>query len=141
MTTDEISVFNVAEANQRLPLVRRIVRDIVDLSQDIKERKDRLERLTSRSDDTLYSEEVQDMESAVQRDSVRLSEFVEELERLGVKLQEPEIGHVDFPSLMDGKEVCLCWKYDEAEILWWHASGSGLEGRKSLLETVSEDEN
>jgi len=41
-------------------------------------------------------------------------------------------GLVDFPALVDGKEVYLCWKLGEPEVLFWHDMDAGFAGRQSL---------
>jgi hypothetical protein len=41
-------------------------------------------------------------------------------------------GLVDFPSLMDGRIVYLCWRLGEPEVLHWHELKSGFAGRQSL---------
>ena len=141
MTSDEISRFCVEDVNQRLPLVRLIVRDIVQLHQDIQSRRERLRKLTSRSDDTLYSDEVEVMEQQVRVDSSRLDAFIEELRGIGGVLQNPATGHIDFPAVLDGEPVSLCWTPEDGDVAWWHAEGDDFSSRRSLLETVSEEDN
>ena len=132
--------FTVDEANQRLPLVRAIVRDIVDLYQDVHERRERLLQVRhspgSRTQDepTPYSEELDQIEQELDRDIDRLDSYVGELRELGVELKDPVVGLVDFPTLIDGREAYLCWKLGEPEVAFWHNSESGFTGRQSLFE-------
>jgi len=39
---------------------------------------------------------------------------------------------LDFPCLMEGHTVLLCWKLGEKEIGFWHSADDGFEGRKPL---------
>ncbi len=56
-----------------------------------------------------------------------------------IKFQDREIiikdlqrGLVDFPALIGGKEVFLCWEKDEDDIEFWHDIDSGYAGREPL---------
>ena len=81
--------FTVEEANRRLPLVRAIVDDIVRLYRDVHERRERLAKMrqrpgsVQRDEDNVYSEEVQQIEEELEKDIVRVEEFVDELRELG----------------------------------------------------------
>lgn len=55
-----------------------------------------------------------------------------EMEEIGVQVKDLEKGLLDFPSVMDGKEVLLCWKQGESEIGYWHTAEDGFSGRKPL---------
>jgi hypothetical protein len=46
-------------------------------------------------------------------------------------------GLVDFPTIMDGRTVCLCWKLDEPEVLFWHEWDSGFAGRQPLTRPIA----
>jgi Uncharacterized conserved protein (DUF2203) len=56
----------------------------------------------------------------------------EQLEELEVLVRDLDRGLVDFPSLVDGREVYLCWQLGEPEILHWHGLESGYAGRRPL---------
>ena len=136
---DTKQYFTLEEANQRLPLVKRIVRDIVALYKDVHERRRRLEEIKFRqtgSEDgaSIYRDEVGEIEKEVKQDVARLDEFIAELKLLGVQLKDPAIGVVDFPSMQDGREVCLCWQPGEEEIGFWREADAGFAGRQSLFE-------
>jgi hypothetical protein len=57
---------------------------------------------------------------------------VAEIEEIGVQIKDLEQGLLDFPCVLDGKMVLLCWKLGEKEIGYWHAPEDGFEGRKPL---------
>jgi Uncharacterized conserved protein (DUF2203) len=56
----------------------------------------------------------------------------EHLERLDVVVRDLERGLIDFPSLIDGEEVYLCWLLDEPVVRHWHAVEAGFGGRRPL---------
>jgi len=55
------------------------------------------------------------------------------LERLDIVVRDLERGLIDFPSLLDGEEVYLCWLLDEPSIGHWHAVETGFGGRRPLV--------
>jgi hypothetical protein len=55
-----------------------------------------------------------------------------EIEAIGVQVQDLEEGLLDFPCVMDGKTVMLCWKLGEDAITHWHEPEDGFAGRKPL---------
>lgn len=131
--------FNLAEANQALPLVRAIVTDVVRQFREVHDRKERLAHIrhlhgeTERASDTFYSEEVAQIEDELEKDIAVLQEYIDELDKLGVELKDFVRGLVDFPSIQDGREVYLCWQLGEDEVAYWHELDAGFQGRQSLL--------
>src|SRR5258708_36801295 len=55
-------------------------------------------------------------------------ECAKELENLGVELKDPNTGLVDFPAMMDGHEVYLCWRLGESKVAFWHEIEAGFPG-------------
>ena len=137
-------VFNVDDANLCLPLVRAIVADMVHLSRELHDRKQRLEWLTQRRDVSPgdpYSDELAHIEQELNKDVQRLEEYQRELGDLGVIARSASDGLVDFPSQIDGRDVFLCWKYDEPEVLYWHEVDEGYAGRQPLaVGSISADD-
>ena len=128
--------FTVEEANARLPLVRAITEDMVELASDFVDRKQRLEALLENRKPTAkdaYSEELVEMQKTLERDSQRLRGYARELQELGVEPKGAMEGLVDFPAWVDGREVCLCWRLGEAEVLFWHELEAGFAGRQPLV--------
>jgi hypothetical protein len=136
-------LFTLEEANQRLPLVKAIVQDIVDLFRDVQQRRERLTsvkqlRGEGTSSSRFHSEETEQIEEEIHKDEEKLAEFVRELHELGVEFKDPVLGLVDFPAQMDDRVVHLCWKLDEPEVQFWHELDAGFSGRQLLLaESVS----
>lgn len=55
-----------------------------------------------------------------------------EIDAIGVQVKDLDRGLLDFPCIIDGKTVLLCWKLGEKEIGYWHSPEDGFEGRKPL---------
>jgi len=133
--TKNKKLYTVDEANAALPLVGAIVEDLVELSDQVIERRERLMLLRGDRDpdaDDVYSVELKQTEQDLEQDGRRLKEYVDELRQLGIELKNGVEGIVDFPSVMDDKPVCLCWKLGEPEVLYWHDVDAGFAGRQPL---------
>ncbi|MBA3235489.1 MAG: DUF2203 domain-containing protein [Chloroflexi bacterium] len=59
---------------------------------------------------------------------------VARIDALGLTLRDIEAGLVDFPALVTGRQVWLCWQCGETTIGWWHGLDTGFSGRKPLPE-------
>lgn len=66
------------------------------------------------------------------RVALTANKVVKHFEDMGCVLKGIENGLVDFPALREGKEVLLCWKMPEKEILFWHDLNSGFAGRQPI---------
>jgi hypothetical protein len=128
-------IFTVEDANSCLPLVRLIASDIVSLSRELIDRRRRLRMIKAgREVDAgdFYGDEVDQIEELLEKDEQRLKEFVDEISALGAEPKGLLEGLVDFPAIMDGRLVYLCWKYDEPKVLYWHELEAGFSGRQPL---------
>ena len=56
------------------------------------------------------------------------------IDQLGLSLRDIESGLVDFPALVAGRQVWLCWRRGEPQIGWWHDLDTGFSGRRPLSE-------
>ena len=117
----QAKIFTPQTANQTLPLVRKIVADILHLGQEI------------RALSAKIGQNAQD-DPAVIKLMNQLEELFEEMETLGCSYKDWNftLGLVDFPCMIDGKEVCLCWRSDEEELKYYHEIDSGYAGRKLI---------
>lgn len=116
--------FTVQEAVKTLPLVKRIVKDILDTSYQIRTMTTVLE---GESESHPQIEVLMD----------ELKSYLAELEEMGCYYKDWNfsIGLVDFPAIIDSVEVFLCWRSDEPEIRYYHAIEAGYVGRKLIPES------
>jgi len=49
-----------------------------------------------------------------------------------IQIKDPDRGLIDFPAIIGGREVFLCWEKDEDDIEFWHDLESGFAGRERL---------
>ena len=57
---------------------------------------------------------------------------IEEVSEIGVQVAEDDEGGLEFPYLLDGRTVLLCWSLGEDEITAWREEGDKAEVRKPL---------
>jgi hypothetical protein len=55
-----------------------------------------------------------------------------EMDGLGIQLRDIETGLVDFPALVSGRPVWLCWRLGEDSIGWWHEYNQGFDWRRRI---------
>jgi hypothetical protein len=120
--------FKLAEANRSLPLVRRVVTDIVKTHERITNLQASLESAKHKDQSPVQSQ--------LDRQVEQLQNYVEELHEIGCDLKDYQMGLVDFIGRHRGHDVCLCWKLGEDTIAYWHEIQTGFAGRQpvSILE-------
>jgi hypothetical protein len=57
---------------------------------------------------------------------------VESITGRGIVLRDPETGLVDFPAVVEGQDVFLCWRLGEDRVAYWHGPEGGFAGRRPL---------
>jgi hypothetical protein len=125
-------LFTVEEANRTLPLVRRIVEDIVKQHRQWREKILELDLVASSSRADEPHERAAVLEREAQVLAQELDGYQKELEELGIQLKDRRQGLVDFPSELGGRRVLLCWRLGEGEVQFWHDEDAGFAGRQPL---------
>ena len=64
----------------------------------------------------------------------RMEAAVHRLDEWDVTLRDIGSGLIDFPALVGGRPVWLCWRLGEPAISYWHAHDEGFGGRRPLTE-------
>jgi hypothetical protein len=125
-------IFTVEEANRTLPLVSKIVADLVrehELWED-KVREFELATVGSTPEHPDAIAELLQMEA--QRLARDIEGYIRELNDLGVICKGMDTGLVDFRGELDGREVYYCWKLGEPSVQYWHEIDAGFVGRQRL---------
>jgi hypothetical protein len=68
--------------------------------------------------------------------AITVNKILDDLEELGCQCKGIETGLVDFPSVVNGEIVYLCWKYGETDINYWHRLEDGFKGRIKIDQKV-----
>lgn len=127
--------FTVDDANKTLPLVRRIVEDVVRQHRQWREKILELDLVASASRADEPHERAAQLEREAHALAHEIDGYQRELEELGIQLKDRRMGLVDFPSEMAGKKVLLCWRLGEVEVQFWHDEDAGYSGRQPLQPT------
>ena len=152
--------FDLGEANELIPEVRTILEGLRDERAELIRLRDQLLLIESAADApsqtpteasrrraTRQAErEDADEDSsgrATERRVVRLrmqgvidqmQAGVARIDELGITLREIETGLIDFPALVAGRQVFLCWRLGEDDVASWHELGDGFGGRQALAD-------
>jgi len=120
--------FTPEEANYALPQVRSLVVQVMQAREAIIAAQPELWPVLEKSIGNGGSKKAGELLAEFQR----VEQGLKSLQAIGCVVKDMSIGLVDFPALHDGREVLLCWKFDEPEVMFWHDLQSGYQGRKRL---------
>lgn len=67
----------------------------------------------------------------------RAKDALAEIDSIGVQVKDLDIGLLDFPCMVDGRIILLCWKLGEKSITHWHGTEEGFAGRKPVDERIA----
>jgi hypothetical protein len=128
--------FTLTEARAALPVVGRSIREAVEAKAHYLEAEQAIQDLAQRilmrgglNVDTVAAEA---WKSQHDSNGQTLKNAMGRIEDLGVLVKDLDTGLVDFPTLLRGEEVYLCWRMDENDIQHWHGVNEGFQGRKPI---------
>ena len=129
--------FTLAEANRTLPLVKRIVQDIMAVYPDWQDLVARYELIAAQARPE-WGESQEQLALKAEIDSVagKINSYLKELEQVGCEFKGPDQGLVDFHGRLDGHEILWCWKLGEDRIAHWHELDAGFAGRQAIPEVI-----
>jgi hypothetical protein len=130
-------IFTVEEANSTLPLVRRIVGDLLDEYPRWRAAVSHYEVLSGGARaDWGETPELLNARLAVTTLAERINGYLGELSEIGCVFKGFDAGLVDFYSLREDRLIFLCWRLGEATIQYWHEIDSGFSGRHPLDHSI-----
>ena len=131
MTSDFSSgrLFTPHEASMLLPDIKIKLKEIMERKRVADVLKNDIEHYALVGFETReLKEKNQQLDLVVKN----LMEKVSELEDLGVRVRDIDVGLIDFPAMRFDSAVYLCWRYGESDIEFWHGANEGMNGRKAL---------
>jgi hypothetical protein len=126
------SFYDIDAANARLAELRPLLTALRDARDEVAAGQLRLAQLRA-ADDTdpaLVAREQEGMTITVKR----MEQAVRQIDAWDVTLRDIGTGLVDFPALVNGRPIWLCWKLGEDDVGHWHELDAGIAGRKPLIE-------
>jgi hypothetical protein len=133
--------FTLQEAQVLLPVLKSLLKQAIDSKKLIETIEAEFQELAQKiflSGGLLV--EIGRMASRrAERDKTeqRIKDVLAEIDATGVQVKDLDIGLLDFPCMVDGKTILLCWKVGEDRITHWHGLEEGYAGRKPIDETIS----
>jgi hypothetical protein len=115
------------EARELLPRVREWLKRLNHLRRDVEKLDKRLTSLMSSGHD-IGGDQVNQWI----RTLAGMQEILGEFQRRQIMIKDLERGLIDFPAIIGGKEVFLCWEDGEEDIEFWHDLDAGYAGREHL---------
>jgi hypothetical protein len=121
-------LFTLDEANAFVPQLLDLVPKIQKLSVSLNNNFPDIKNARDKAKWNGGSDQGVDYLNAV----LKYNDMIRKIEEMGCEVKGIREGLVDFPSLREGREVYLCWRMPEKEILFWHDLSAGFTGRKPI---------
>lgn len=115
------------EAQALLPQLREWLKRLNELRHEVERSDKRLSSLMHPGHDLGG-----DLVNKWIRTLAEMQELLGEFQRRDIQIKDLERGLVDFPAIIGGKEVFLCWEQDEDSVEFWHDLDTGYSGRERL---------
>ena len=129
--------YDIDEANATLGELESIATVLAEQRAELVRLRDHaLARSPGTGDDVepLSDDELRTLRLRMQGLVDQMAAGVARIDQLGLSLRDIESGLVDFPALVSGRQVWLCWRRGEAQIGWWHDLDTGFSSRRPLSE-------
>lgn len=128
--------FNLEQAEGILPEVESGIREAISLKAEYQQAETEWLNLSRKVtmmggvqlDHAQLSGQKQHREALLQQ----LKQAIGKVQEYGCLIKDLDIGLIDFPTLLRGEEVYLCWKLGESGIHFWHGLHEGFRGRKAI---------
>jgi len=115
------------EARALLPSVRQWLAHLATLRRDLAGLEKALSTLCAEGRDAGG-----DLVNQQTRGLADCLELLAEFNTRQIQIKDLDRGLIDFPAIIDGREVFLCWELGEEDIDYWHDLQAGYAGREKL---------
>ena len=127
--------FSLEEARQLLPWLRSTLQKMDPLRQELSRLEAEMKALLNKSRGNGGSSGEEALRQRRKRGeelTEMLNSLMESITAKGIVLRDMERGLIDFPSMREGREICLCWLLEEPDVGYWHETDTGFASRKRL---------
>jgi hypothetical protein len=132
--------FTLDEAQELLPVLEGLLRQAISGKKQIEEIDKELKEVAHRVFLTggmlLPLVRLARRKAEREKSAQQVKDAVSEINATGVQVKDLDIGLLDFPCVVDGRTVLLCWKLGEKAITHWHGLEEGFAGRKPIDERI-----
>ncbi len=130
--------FDIDAANEALVEVAPLLATLSDQRSELIRLRDRTlaahASATSGGGPGLDEAEAQRIRLRMQGIVDQMAAAVARIDALGIHLRDIERGLIDFPALVAGRPVFLCWELGESDVAFWHEVETGYGSRRPLIE-------
>lgn len=129
--------YAIDEANAAIPEVERILVALRDQREELIARRDKVVELSPPDDETAtprIEEQIRLLRLSMQGLIDQMQAGVARLVELDITLRDISTGLIDFPALVTGRPIWLCWRLGESAVEHWHAHDEGYDSRRPLVE-------
>lgn len=128
--------YAIDEANAALPDVDRILTALRDQRSELVALRDRALMLTPDDGEptAMDAEEMRLIRLKMQGLIDQMQAGVARLVEAEITLRDIPTGLIDFPALVNGRPIWLCWRLGEPEVGHWHSHDEGFGSRRPLAE-------
>ncbi len=130
--------FTLDEAQSLLPVLEALLKRAMEARRTADEIEEKMQALTRKvflmGGMLLDVERVQRRRAAHASHMQQAKDSLAEIDAIGVQVKDLDTGLLDFPCLIDGETVLLCWKMGESRIEFWHTLDAGFRGRQPVDE-------
>jgi hypothetical protein len=133
----EARILSLGETNRMLPLLQRIVGDIMEHWNLIIAKRaelESLEKARERDSNAATQAQVHEVKQDLNAMIDKINQYIKEVESLGCFVEEFKRGIVNFPSLYHGRKVFLCWHPGEEKVGYWHELDETFNDRVKIKE-------
>jgi hypothetical protein len=133
--------YDFDQANARIPELREMLLTLRNLREDLVVARDRIVELNApaMAGAVASTPPPPDADLETQRLRMRMQGLFDQMQAAvlqiddwGIQLRDIETGLVDFPALVSGRPVWLCWRVDESAVGWWHDVSEGFDSRRRM---------
>lgn len=129
--------YAIDEANASLPEVERILGALRDQREELIALRDRVVAASPPDDETPTddaAEKIRLLRLGMQGLIDQMQAGVARLVELDITLRDISTGLIDFPALVSGRPIWLCWRLGEDDVAHWHSVDEGFDSRRPLSE-------
>jgi hypothetical protein len=134
----EPKFFTLDEAQSLLPVLEALLRRAIEAKGAVEQIEEEIQALNRRifvNGGMFIDVEVsRKRRAAFDANMQQAKDSLAEIDAIGVQVKDLDTGLLDFPCVIDGETVLLCWKMGENRIGFWHTLEAGFRGRQLLDE-------
>ncbi len=133
--------FSLNEAQTLLPVLESLLRRGMEAKKQVEEIEGEFQKLGHRIFLTGGAEvdviKLAKRRAASDKALQAIKDCLAEIEATGAQVKDMDNGLLDFPCVVEGETILLCWKLGEERITHWHGLEEGFAGRKPIDDRIA----